>query len=150
MGSPEAPPATTVIVRWHSALPVKQAVARARYGDEAGNSPEAAKTLRRQETHYIVGMIGMPPGVARMNPQKMKSSALLKIKGRSPVEAEAVQPARGERGVDLYLFFPKTLPGSHVIVLEDNEVEVELKLGSTSVRRKFKLKDMVFDNTLEI
>ena len=150
MGSSEAPPATTVIVRWHSALPIKQAVARARYGDEAAHSPEAAKTLQRKETHYIVGMIGLPPAAARMDPKKMKSNALLKIKDRPPVEAEAVQPARGERGLDLYLFFPKTLPGSQVIVLEDNEVEVELKLGSTNVRRKFKLKDMVFDDKLEI
>jgi len=51
--------------------------------------------------------------------------------------------------MNLYLFFPKAEPGSHVITLEDNEVEVNLKLGSTEIRRKFKLKDMVYEGQLE-
>jgi hypothetical protein len=80
----------------------------------------------------------------------MKSDALLKIKGRSPIEAEDVKADRDQRGANLYLFFPKTQPGSHLITPEDNEVEVRVKLGSTEIRRKFRLKDMVFDGKLEI
>lgn len=150
MGGIEAPPTQTVIVRWHTALPIKQAVARARYGAEVSTSPEAAKMLARQETHYVVGVIGLPMAMAKMNPARMKSNALLKIKGRPPIEAEAVQAAPDQRGANLYLFFPKSQPGSHVIALEDNEVEVSMKLGSTEIKRKFKLKDMVFEGKLEI
>jgi len=150
ISTPEAPPSQTVLIRWHTALPVKQAVARMRYGNEVASSPEAAKNLSREEKQYIVGIIGLPPMMMRGNPAKLKSLALLKIKGRPPVEAEAVQTDKGERGVNLYLFFPKVQPGSHVITLEDSEVELSMKLGSTEIRRRFKLKDMVFDGKLEI
>jgi len=136
-------------VRWHTALPIKQAVARARYGDEVATSPEAAKMLERQETHYVVGIIGLPMAMAKVNPARLKSNALLKIKGRSPIVAEEVKGAPDQRGANLYLFFPRTQPGSHLIVLEDKEVEVSLKLGNTEIRRKFKLKDMVYGGQLE-
>jgi len=149
-GGIEAPPTQTVIVRWHTALPVKQAVARGRYGNEVGTSPEAAQTLKRQDTQYVVGIIGLPMGMARGNPAQLKSNALLKLKGRQPIPAEEVKAAPDQRGTNLYLFFPKTQPGSHVITLEDNEVEVSLKLRSIEIRRKFKLKDMVFEGKLEI
>ena len=146
----EAPPTQTVIVRWHTALPIKEAVARARYGDEVGTSPEAAQMLQRQETHYVVGIIGLPLVLAKMNPARLKSNARLKIKDRPPIEAEDVKAAADQRGANLYLFFPRTQPGSHMIVLEDKDVEVELKLGSTDIRRKFKLQDMVYGDKLEI
>jgi hypothetical protein len=148
--SSQAPPAQTVIVRWHTALPIKQAVVRARYKDEAANSPEAAKILSRLETEYVVGVTELPPQLVRGNPAQLKSNAVLKIKGRPPIPADNVLAGRGQRGADLYLFFPKAQPGSHLIALEDGEVEVELKLGSTNIRRKFRLKDMVFDGKLEI
>jgi hypothetical protein len=148
--SSQAPPTQTVIVRWHTALPIKQAVVRARYKDEAANSPEAAKILSRLETEYVVGVTELPPQLVRGNPAQLKSNAVLKIKGRPPIPADNVQAGRGQRGADLYLFFPKAQPGSHLIALEDGEVEVELKLGSTNIRRKFRLKDMVFDGKLEI
>jgi hypothetical protein len=150
MGSIEAPPTQTVIVRWHTALPVKQAVVRARYGNEVGSSPEAAQILNRQETQYVVGIIGLPMAMAKTNPARLKSNALLRLKGRAPIAADDVKAAPDQRGANLYLFFPKTQPGSHVIALEDNEVEVSLKLGNTEIKRKFKLKDMVFDGKLEI
>ncbi len=150
MGGIEAPPTQTVTVRWHTAAPIKQAVARARYGNEVGTSPEAAQMLNRQETHYVVGIIGLPMAVAKRNPAQLKSNALLKLKGRSPIVAEDVKAAPDARGANLYMFFPRTQPGSHVIVLEDNEVEVSLKLGNTEIKRKFKLKDMLFDGKLEI
>jgi hypothetical protein len=61
-----------------------------------------------------------------------------------------VKGDRDQVGVNRYLFFPKAQPGSHLITLEDNEVEVALKLGNTEIKRRFRLKDMVFDGKLEI
>jgi hypothetical protein len=52
--------------------------------------------------------------------------------------------------VDFYLFFPKTHSGGHAITLDDTEVEVILKAGSTAIKRKFKLKDMVCEGRLEM
>ena len=51
-----------------------------------------------------------------------------------------------EESVTLYVAFPRTDP----IVLEDKNVEFEMKLGPMTVRGKFKLKDMLFDGKLEL
>ncbi|MEK7404928.1 MAG: hypothetical protein AAB225_07450 [Acidobacteriota bacterium] len=147
---PASVPTMTAHVRWHTALPVKQAVVRARLGNEAGTSPEAAKTLSRQETAYIVGIGELPPQALGGKPAELKANAQLRIKGQPPIQALDVKPDKGQRGVILYLFFPKGQEGAHVITLEDNEVEVFLKLRNIDIKRKFKLKDMVFDGKLEI
>jgi hypothetical protein len=76
-----SPPTATVIVRWHSALPVKQAVARARFGDEAGTSPEAAQMLARDQDRYVIGVIGVPMQAVRT---QVKPDASLLVKARRP------------------------------------------------------------------
>ena len=50
------------------------------------------------------------------------------------------------RNIDILLRFAKTEP----IRVEDNEVEVDAKLGKFEVKKKFKLKDMVFNGKLEL
>ena len=65
-------PAMTVIMRWHSALPIKQAVAVIRFGAEAGTTADAKKFVERVETHYVLGLTGLPPQMARMNPDQLK------------------------------------------------------------------------------
>ena len=146
----QPPPTRTVVIRWHTALPVKHAVARLRFGDEAATSPEAAKMLARQEQQYVVGISGLPPQFVRGKPEQLQSAAVLKIKGQPPIQALDVKGDRDQVGVNLYLFFPKSQPGSHVITLEDNEVEVVLKLANTEIKRRFRLKDMVYEGKLEI
>lgn len=145
-GAADSVPTTTVTVRWHTALPVKQAIARSRYGSEAAASPEAAKIFSRQETQYVVGIIGLPMQALRGNPAQLKSRASLKIKGKEPIAAADVVGDRQERGVNVYLFFSR----KPEIMLADEEVEVSLKLPSSEIRRKFKLKDMVYEGKLEI
>jgi hypothetical protein len=146
----QAPPTVTVIVRWHTALPIKQAVARARFGDEAATSPDAAKMLGRQEQQYVVGIAGLPGRLVRGKPEELRSSAFLRVKGQPPLQAADVKPDRAQDRANLYLFFPKGQQDSHVIILEDQEVEVVLKLPSLEIRRKFRLKDMVYEGKLEI
>lgn len=149
--APELPPATPLTIRWHTALPVKQAVAKSRYGDEVMTSPEAAKFLSRQEERYIVGVAGIPAFAFRgADPASLKSNAVLKVKDKPPIRAEEVQASRDQRTVDVFVIFPRGQQGSHVITLEDNEVEFSLDLGRTDIRRKFKLKDMVYEGKLEL
>jgi hypothetical protein len=52
---------------------------------------------------------------------------------------------RQER-LELYMVFPKTDP----IALEDKEVEFVAKVGENTIKQKFRLKDMVFNNKLEL
>lgn len=148
--APETVPTMTVHVRWRTALPIKQAIVRARFGDEAGTSPEAAKLLAAQETHYIVEIAGLPFPMLRGNPEQLKSNAQLRIKDKSPIQAVDIKAGREENRVNLYLIFPREADGRPVITLEDREVEVFLKTGPVDIRRKFRLKDMIFDGKLEI
>ncbi len=148
--TPESVPTTTVYVRWRTALPVKQAIVRGRFGDEAASSPEAAKVLASQETHYIIEIAGLPAPMVRVNPEQLKSNAQLRIKDQSPIQAVDVKAGRDQNRVNLYLIFPRGQQGSHQIVVEDKEVEVFLKAGPLDIRRKFRLKDMIFEGKLEI
>lgn len=146
--SMESAPGHVVVVRWHTALPIRQAVARMRFGKEAGTSPEAAKMLQPEEKRYVVGLADLPPQLLmRSNPAELKSKATLRVKGREPLEATEAVPERGQRGATLYLVFPR--PG-FPITLDDKEVEVVLKLTSVEIKRRFRLKDMLFDGKLEL
>ena len=50
----------SLFVRWFSSIPVKQAMVRSKYGSEAATAQEAIEYLARQETHYIVAVVGLP------------------------------------------------------------------------------------------
>ena len=150
MSMPEAAPTITVYVRWRTALPVKQALVRARFGDEAANSPDAAKFLSAQETHHIIEIAGIPMPMLRIKPDQLKAGAQLRIKDKPPIQAVDLKAGREENRVNLYLIFPREQNGTPVIALEDKEVEVFLKAGPLDIRRKFRLKDMIFEGKLEI
>jgi len=149
-GSKEFIPATDVIFRWHTALPIKQAVARARYADEVASSAEAAKILNRHETQYIVGVIGIPARAATAGPEQLKEGAQIAIENHPPIQADKVVLDQEAGVVNLYLYFPKELTGGHVVTPDDGEVEVVVKLDSQTLKRKFKLKDMMYDGKLEM
>lgn len=144
-------PVVNLIVRWQSALPVKQALLKYRYGDEAGTSDEAQQFMNREETHYIVGVTGLPGNMAQLaqDTEAIKSSAVLKRKGKEDIVPESVEARNIEqsRTIDLFLLFPKENP----ITLADKEVEFEARLGrQIQVKRKFKLDKMVYGGKLEL
>jgi hypothetical protein len=139
-----------VLMRWHTALPIKEAIVRARYGAEAGTSKEAAATLSRQEQVYVVGISGIPAKAITVKPDELKTHAELRIKGQPPIQAVQVQSEQQRATTILYLVFPKLQQGAREITVADNEVEVSLQLEAGKISRKFKLKDMVVDGKLEL
>ncbi len=148
---PDVPPAVPVIIRWQTALPVRQALARARFGAETATSPEAAQMLSAEQQTYVIGVAGVPPLFLRgAEPEKLKAAAVLKIKDREPLHAADVRFSRQDNRITLFLVFPRTGPGGYVIRLEDKEVEFALRLAGGDIRRKFKLKDMVYEGKLEL
>lgn len=155
-------PSMTLTVRWLSSAPVKQAVARARFGDAAKTAPMALKLLEPEQNHYIIGVSGLPARMAQMPPERqkflferMKSETILKIKGRGPIPAKDVRfgsdqgqtldAKTGQAGVEFFIFFPK-----EEITLKHKNVEFITRLMDRKVSRKFKLKDMVFQGELEL
>ena len=147
-GGGQSPPQLELTIQWSSALPVKQALMRGRFGNEAHTAAEAKQFLQRGETHYVVSVSGFSGRMARMsqNTDRLKQTASLKRKNKEPIRPEVVEMHNQEESVTLYVAFPRTDP----IVLEDKNVEFEMKLGPMTVRGKFKLKDMLFDGKLEL
>lgn len=147
---PETAPVITVHVRWRSALPVRQAMAKSQFGDEVMSSPEAAKLLSHLEKIYVVEVAGVPLRALQGTPDTLKSNAFLKIKGKPLIHATDIRGEREQDGVNLYLIFPRGQDATHQISLEDKEVEFVIDLGPTTVKRKFKLREMVYEGKLEL
>ncbi len=161
-----------VLFRWISALPVRQAIARSRFGDEL-DGEEAAKILNLKDNRYILAVSGLPRGMAlggkrrkghRKNDgpaedqeaqrqaaiEQLKERASLRVKGKDPVHPNHVQMNPQQAAVDIYFFFPKGDDNGLDISLEDKEVEFRLETHERTLKRKFKLKDMVYKGKLEI
>ncbi len=143
--TPELAPTVMIVVRWQSALPVKQAMAAARFGAEVTSTREAIEFLGRQEPFYVITVAGLPQE-ALPNPDKLKANVVLNARNKSPLPVAEVKVQAQGKLAAVYFAFPRSQP----IVLEDQETEFSLQLGSSNVRRKFRLEEMVFDGKLEL
>ncbi len=147
-GGGRMPSGPELTIQWSSALPIKQALMRGRFGSEANTAAEAKQFLQRRETHYVVAVAGFSGRMAGMtkNTDRFKETTSLKRKKKDLIRPEIVEMHRQEESVTLFVSFPRTDP----ITLEDKNVEFEMKLGPMTVKRKFRLKDMLFDGKLEL
>ncbi|MCC6394537.1 MAG: hypothetical protein IT167_28335 [Bryobacterales bacterium] len=144
------PPQMMARVRWQTALPIKQALVRMRFGTEAATSAQAKELLAREETHYLIALDNLPSMMARLDPSRMqqglKTTTTLQVKGKDPLRAEDIQIGKTEKSIIIYFLFPKTSP----ITLEDKEVEFHTKIGPMEVKLRFKLHDMLYAGKLEL
>lgn len=135
-----------LVVSWRSALPLKEAVVKARVG--AAEVPADAKAfLDKNEEQYVVMIEGMPnrfAQAAQQDDKKLKES-VLKVGKREIHLANATFSRKGTK-TDILLMFPRT----DAIKVDDNEVEVVARLGQLDVKKKFKLKEMIFNGKLEL
>jgi len=139
-----------VVLRWQSALPVKQAMARYRFKDAIKTSKEAADSLSRQESVHILGVIGMPGRVQSYNVDEIMNNAELIIEDRPAVKPTQVIPQQEGDQVGLYIVFPKyNQDGTPLITLQDKNVEVSITAGRYDIKKKFGLKDMVYQDKLD-
>lgn len=169
-------PSVQFQIRWQSAKPVKIATMRARMGAEADTSPQARAFIEREEPDYVIAVMGPPMGPpeggARPGPGPREGAAPAKggataQDGRGDPEqwlaalkenswlawkeheklhpSSVVLPSGGPRGV-LIFHFPK----DHPIELEDKEVEFCMRRGAMEVKKKFRLKDMVYEGKLAL
>lgn len=164
-------------VRWQSAKPMKLAAVRLRMGAEADTSPQAREFVEREEPDYVIAVIGPPlggppEGGARPGPgggeratpppqegaagqdrrgnaeqwiAALKENTWLAWKDHEKLHPSSVVAPPGQRGV-LIFHFPK----DHPIELEDKEVEFCMRRGPMEVKKKFRLKDMVYEGKLAL
>ncbi len=123
---------------------------KAKYGAEAGTSPDGKQFIERQEQFYVIGVSGLPNYMRAANDQAkqalMKISTL-SVKDKEPIPAAEIQfdMPRGTN-VDAYFLFPRT----KAFTLDDKEVEFATKFGSASVKTKFRFKDMAINGKLDL
>jgi len=140
-----------LIIRWESAMPVRQAMVKKKFGAEAKTSFEARSTLEAPAEFYIVSVNGVPradlPHDTEGIKKQMLSQAMLLIKGKDPIKAtDFMMRPEGDQNSEGLFAFPKSAP----IVEDDKEVEFVARIGELSVRQRFRLKDMLLNGKLEL
>ena len=136
-----------LVVTWQSAMPIKQANVRGKMPGPGEVPADAKQYLENTDEFYVVMVEGMPQNFARQalaDAPKIKKS-VLKVGKREIALNKFGTNARG-RNIDFVLLFEK----KEAIKVEENEVEVVVKLGIFEVKKKFKLKDMIVAGKLEL
>lgn len=137
-------------VRWQSAIAVKQAVVRLKFGAEAGSSAEARKLLEGESPEYVIAVEGLTPAMTAGDLASLNKSLLeqcsLKTKGRAALKASSIEFRRAAKGTDAYFVFPKTVE----FTLNDKEVEFNARFPLFAVNQRFRLKDMSLNGKLAL
>lgn len=144
------PPSVEIHATIESALPVRQALVRRKFGAEAGKSDEAQKVLSEEPKSYEILLSG-GLGMFVMGPPDQVSKNLTEVTSLSsaksgPIKPEQIQISKPGRTMEVLFLFPRTMP----FTVEDQEVEFATKLGKSNLKYKFKLKDMVVGGKLEM
>lgn len=138
---------TYINISWRSALPLKQALMALKYHQEAESKPEAKALLDRKENYYVIALAGIPAGMVKTL-DVFKAGAAILRKGKEPIKpfevADGGRDAEGKPTV--MVIFKRT----DEITLEDKEVEFQLVIGKEDPKKKFTLKDMVYQGKLEL
>jgi hypothetical protein len=142
-------PSLALLVSFRSALPLRQALAKIKYGAEAGTSPEAKKLVEDKQEYYIVGVAGLPVYVQPHDEDDKKRiliQTLLSARGKDPLTAMDVQFSMDGRNVDAYFIFPRTTE----FTVNDKEVQFDTKVAGLTIKDRFNLKNMVINGKLEM
>ena len=159
-------PAITVTVRWQTAMPVREALLK-QTGPAKLDEAQTASSLTAPTQGYVLAVLGLPEsmpggqgGYQRSDDDdrdnrdnrdsdsgrldQMKSTTYLSRKDRASIFPEKVE--RDKDGMTILFTFPRTAP----ISLDEKEVEFVTRYGALEIKRKFKLKDMVYQGKLEL
>jgi hypothetical protein len=144
----DSPPKLPVTIRWDSALPVRKALLRSRFGDRTSAPGESNESLNQPEKDYIITVIGLLTNDQARDRERVRKEVIGAAKlvptGKPPILPENVEiePSSGA----IQVFFPRTEP----ISLKDKEVTLQLQFGSMRIEKKFRLKAMTYKGKLEL
>ena len=134
-------------VSWRSALPVKQALLREQIiGEGAEPSAENLAYLEPDTRFYIIGVLGVPTQFGRVPTDQVRAESFLEREDKPPITADGVLFQPRQDGLLLLVAFPKTDP----VTLEDQDVEFVTNLGGFSIKKRFRLRDMVLQGGLAL
>jgi hypothetical protein len=140
-----------VMIRWQTALPLRQAQMRGKYGKEAATAPGAKRILDQDPTVYVISVTGIPDslvmlGGAETAKHSIQDQTTLTARGKLALHPSAVEFVSAGGSVDILLAFPKTSP----FTLADQEIDFASHIGTADVKYRFRLKDMVVHGKLEL
>ena len=136
------------LAAWRSALPVKQALARAQAGIGEQIPAEQQAFLIQFEPLYVVSVAGVPRQFAeRVKRSVLLGQTYLERPNKVPIVAEDVEAfIESEETVILEFAFLRDDP----ITVDDDEVWFSMTLGAVEVQRSFRQKEMMFGDSLEL
>lgn len=133
-------------VSWRSALPLRKAIVKTRMGASSEVPEEAKQLLAKDQDDYIIAVSGVPANLAKLIQGENANHSALKVGKRAPLMPKSVDFQTKTQSIDIFFAFPKSTP----IMLDDKEVEFDIVLGPINAKRKFTLKDMVYNGKLEL
>jgi hypothetical protein len=141
--APEVPPAsdsaTSLNIRWESALPIREAELKAR----ETNAPAV------DEEHYAIAVYGLPSRLAK-DPKgegdRLKGQASLKREGQKDLKPAHVDVIQRDDGVVAVFLFPRTKE----ITAQDSRVEFEALIGQYQISQPFQIAQMMYQGKLEL
>jgi hypothetical protein len=149
-GDEERQPAAASVkltVQWRSALPIKQALARAKFGVEVATSPEAREFLDAYEPVYVIAVLGIPKSMLPSGDVAKKSlvDRTILIIGGAATPPSDIQFRMSGSDVDTFFVFPRspTAPAA-------KEAEFSIRLTPLKLKERFHLSDMLFKGKLEM
>lgn len=139
-----------LLVRWSSALPVRQALVMHRLGPQQTSSAEAKQILEPDEADYVVEVFGLPAIAAHRGAQLLQReiyrTAWLRTKTGRVLRAGSVYAPIEGLHVAITIRFPRKVP----IVLEDKYIDCHADAGVFVFTRRFNLGPMVYQGALDL
>ena len=132
-----------LVIRWMSAQPMKQALAR------LVDSPRMKKAAAEDLRGYVVVVKGVPLGVMELSGEtraSLERSAELRIQGRDPIKASKMGFARDGGAAEIRFMFPEQAN----LTVADKSAEFRFELGRAKIRHKFDLGKMIYRDGLAL
>ncbi|MBI4908671.1 MAG: hypothetical protein HY820_33940 [Acidobacteria bacterium] len=146
----QLPDRAEVIVRWASALPVRQAKALFRQREQKASAEKRNEWIGVPGADYVVEVYGVPALVAHQGTGTVESlvrqGAWLQTRSGRKIAASRVESEVNGLELTVLVHFAKTNP----LQVSDGDVEFFADFQLFQVREKFKLSSMVYLNHLEL
>ncbi|MCX6623047.1 MAG: hypothetical protein NTY38_18665 [Acidobacteria bacterium] len=144
------PDRADILVRWASALPVRQATALYKQRDEKLQAVSINELIAPASSDYIVELFGIPAEIGHRGAGSVEAiaqaSATLKLQTGRVLKPNRVEAILHARTMELRVHFPRT----EIIELSDRELEFSVDIQIFSVKERFRLTPMRYQGNLEL
>jgi hypothetical protein len=145
-------------IRFHSALPIRMALARNAVLEDRITTEQAQQFVDEHPAPgYVVIGLSVATGqsraeLTRLTTERLKQRTYLQLKGSGKrIYLERYENPNEVGGGEAYLYFPRMLDGQDSFDLEEKEVRFNCEVDpDTWINLPFKLDKMVFNGELEI